>query len=399
VGKKTWIEQKAKETVRQMDIEAKSISDGNYKENLLKHARNSESTRSIANMISSAKSEEKISTSLKQLDSNPMLFNCKNGTIDLETGEFYFHRRQDYITKISPVPYDPEADCPRFKEFLNSILNEQLVSYLQKIFGYTLTGKTTEQCYFILHGPGSNGKSTLLNVIRKILGEYTKNIDFDSLIKRNQGVRNDLARLVGARFVTSVEVENSKHINESVLNRLTGGDYLTVRFLQKEYFEYQPEFKLFIAGNHKPQVKGSTHATWRRIRLIPFEKIIQDNEKDPDLPSKLNNELPGILNWMIEGCLRWQEEGLGSPEEVTAANQEYREEMDVLSDYLKERCITDSSAKVKASELYKDYKQWCDDPLSKNEFRDALFERGFKRKKTGGHNQWFGISPCDTWKP
>ena len=264
-------------------------------------------------------------------DQPPWLLNVLNGTVDLHTGILHEHRREDLLTKLAPVVYDPDATCPRWEAFLMRIMgdNVELVAFLQRAAGYALTGDTREEVIFILYGTGANGKSTFLEVLRALLEDYARQADFTTfLARRSDGVRNDVARLAGARFVTAVEAASGRRLDEALIKQLTGRDPVPARFLYQEYFEYYPEFKLFLATNHKPVIQGADEGIWRRIRLIPFAVTIPAAEQDRTLRATLRSELPGILNWAIQGCLAWQREGLGEAEAIQQATAAYRTEMD-----------------------------------------------------------------------
>ena len=207
---------------------------------------------------------------------------------------------------MAPVEFDPEAACPTFRAFLETIFanNENITEFLQRVLGYALTGNTREQIVNILCGTGSNGKSTLLGVIADILGDYAAQIESSTLmVKRGESINNDIARLAGRRFVSAIEAEAGKRLAESLVKTMSGGDRIVARFLHKEFFEFKPEFKVFLATNHRPRIYGTDHAIWRRIRLVPFDVVIPDDEQDSTLPEKLRRELPGVLAWMVSGCL------------------------------------------------------------------------------------------------
>jgi putative DNA primase/helicase len=262
--------------------------------------------------------------------------------------------------------------------------------------GYSLTGDTREQVLFLLHGSGANGKSTFLEVIQALLGEYALQTPAETLVqKQGEGIPNDVARLKGARFVAASETEEGKRLAEGMVKKMTGGDVLTARFLHQEYFEFKPEFKLFLATNHKPLIRGTDHAIWRRIRLIPFQVQIPDAEKDKALPEKLKAERSGILTWALEGCRSWQQEGLSTPAEVLQATEAYRDEMDILKDFLESCCIEKAEAEAKVSDLYAAYVAWCEAngerPLTQRAFGMKLSERGLGQRRTKVARYWVGI--------
>jgi putative DNA primase/helicase len=350
-------------------------------------------------MIELAKSEQGIPVSPQQLDSNPWVLNVLNGTLDLRTGQLREHRREDLITKLAPVAYDPEAPCPRWEAFLSRIFagDAELIRFVQKAVGYSLTGSTQEQCFFILYGTGANGKTTLMQTVSALLKDYARQTATETLlVQRGDGPRNDLARLQGARFVYASETEGGRKLAEALVKQLTGGDTLTARFLYSEHFEFQPMFKLWLAVNHKPVVQGTDHAIWRRIRLLPFIVTIPVAEQDKRLIEKLRDELPGILRWAVEGCLLWQQEGLEPPQAVKRATGDYRSEMDVIAAFIQNCCVVEPQGKVSTSELYEEYAGWCtqmgETPVSQKALAAALKERGCTPGRSGGGRLWCGIA-------
>ncbi len=379
------------------------MNDDDLRAELAKWARSSESRGRIQAMIELAKSEAAIPVSPTQLDADAWLLNCANGTIDLRIAKLSPHRREDLNTKIVPVEYDPEARCPLFKEFLRQILknNSELINFLQRSIGYALTGSTVEQVLFILWGGGANGKSTFLEVIRAVLCEYGRTADAALLMHKNHdGVRNDVARLAGARFVSTSETEAGRHLAEVLVKQLTGGDKVAARFLYSEFFEFDAQFKLFLTTNHKPVIRGTDNAIWRRIRLVPFEVTIPQEKQDRELPLKLRAELQGILAWAVRGCLRWQKSGLGQPEKVSTATAAYREEMDVIGTFLKDCCAVKKDARVAPANLYAAYKKWCEAsgerPLTQQKLGTALEDRGFRAGRTGKMRFRCGLALRDT---
>jgi putative DNA primase/helicase len=401
------IERRAVLAIRETYVAAAAVEDTKTRQGLVDHARKSESAGRIRAMVSLAENMPGVSVAVNALDANPWLLNCLNGTIDLRTGELREHRREDLITKLAPVDYAPSATCPVFDRFLGRIMGDNLalIYFVQKAIGYALTGNMTEQVLFLLHGTGANGKSTLLETLRAMSGDYGRQTDFTTFLQRSgDSVRNDLARLVGSRFVSAVEVEEGRRLSEAVVKQATGQDTISARFLFKEFFEFSPTFKVFLAANHKPQIRGTDHGIWRRIRLIPFQVCIPDAEQDRDLGEKLRAELPGILALAVRGCLSWQREGLTPPAEVCAATQGYREEMDTIGAFLGECCILGPGATVSASALYATYREWCEQchetELSQREFATRLHERGLEPGKgTHGVRLWKGLrllpSPTD----
>lgn len=388
----------AKDIVISMYIEAAGKNDDRERSALVGHAKNSESDYKIKATLSLAESDAMVTIEPSKFDMDAFLLNVLNGIIDLRTGQILPHSREDYITKLAHVVYDKNASCPLWLAFLDRIFggNQSMITFVQVAAGYSLTGDTREQCLFILYGTGANGKSTFLNVIKAIMGDYALQVRPETLMAMdNIGVRNDIARLAGGRLVTSTEAEEGKRLAESQLKQMTGCDTMTARFLYSEDFEFVPQFKLWLATNHKPPIKDTDNAIWRRIRLIPFNVTIPENEMDRELPSKLLKEAPGILNWLIEGCLLWQKEGLITPDIVKSATDSYRSEMDVLRDFLDEKCIIDPYSKIPKKVLYEAYVSYCtdngDEPVSKNAFARRLKEKGITEVRTGSQRLWKGI--------
>lgn len=395
---KRWMEDKTQtitrmgmKQIRNIYKEAFEEEDEEKRKAIADHARRSESKARLEAMISLAQSFVPVLPDA--MDQDEWLFNCENGVINLKTGELRPHDRELMMTKISNVFYDAQAECPTWKGFLNDIFRDEAgavkqdtIDFLQKAVGYSLTGSTREQVLFFLYGNGRNGKSTFMNVIKEILGDYGKQTNAETFtVKKSDRVNNDIAALKGARLVAATESEENARLAESLIKQLTGGEPIQARFLHQEFFEYVPQFKLFFTTNHKPVIKGGDLGIWRRIRLVPFSVTIPDERLDKDLPEKLRNEMPGILRWMVEGCLKWQQEGLTVPDEVKEATDSYRDEMDTIGNFLKEYCIEHESAKIYSSELYRKYTEWCSDngeyEITKTKFNRKLEERGFKKSR------------------
>jgi putative DNA primase/helicase len=387
----------ALEAIRDMYAAAADIEDNKERKQLASHAIKSESKQRIESMIALA--ENLVPARPDDLDTDPMLFNVLNGTIDLRTGEMRDHNPDDLITKLSEVRYDLKAECPTFKAFLSDVLDDdpELQTFVQRLAGYSLSADTREQILTFAWGNGQNGKTTLLNTLLALLGEYGMQTPTDTLlIRRTDGIPNDIARLRGARLVAATEVEENRRLSEALVKQLTGGDRISARFMRGEWFDFTPTFKIMLATNHKPVIHGTDHAIWRRIRLIPFTVTIPNEKKDPNLSKKLKRELPGILNWAIAGCLDWLKEGLPMPQRVEQATSAYRSEMDVLSDWFQDRCVIESNAECYSGDLYQSYKTWCEatgeKPKSQKWLSMRLGERGFQSTKgSKGKRKWLGI--------
>ena len=394
----------AKERVRGIYREASDAEDEDRRKALAKHAAASESETRIRAMIELAKSEVPISPD--KLDADPWLLNVLNGTIDLRTGELREHRREDLITKLAPVEYDPQAKAPTWEVFLGRVLpSEDLRGFVQRAAGYSATGDTSEQCLFIHHGPGANGKSTFQETIAAVLGDYAMRTPTETLlVKRSGGVPNDVARLKGARFVTASETEEGRRLAESLVKDLTGQDTISARFMWAEWFDFKPTHALHLSTNHKPEIRGTDPAIWRRIRLIPWAVTIPPAEQDRKLAEKLREELPGVLAWVVRGCLEWQREGLQAPEEVRQATKAYRAEMDLLAAFLADCCLRGEGEDAFAGELWGAWKRWCEETGeqagSQKRFGGRLTERGFlnHRDSRTGRKVWYGVSLRPNWE-
>lgn len=377
--------------------EADERDGSDLEKRFMKHYQKSRSFTGKTNMLKEAEHYSPLLPSM--LDKKKFWINCSNGILDLKTCELMPHSKGAYITKITHCEYNPEAnEIPHWTAFLNSTFNgdKDLIRYIQKAVGYSLSGSTAEQCAFFLYGTGRNGKSTFLEIIRSIMGDYATNIQPQTImIKPSSGnaPNSDIARLKGARFVTSVEPNEGMRIDEGLLKQLTGDDVVTARKLFGDEFEFKPEFKLWMATNHKPIIRGTDTGIWRRIHLIPFTVQIPEDKVDRHLKYKLAGECKGIFLWAVEGCRLWQNEGLGMPKAVLDAIKEYRHEMDVIKAFT-EACCTEGG-EVKASHLYAAYVRWADENneyrMSNTKFGTEMSKRVEKSKKADGL-YYLGIS-------
>lgn len=386
IDKTCRIEWLAKQAVRGIYAEAARCEDDAIRKGLGAWARKSESGVRRREMVKAARSEPGIAIMPEALDADPWVLNVNNGLIDLRTGELQPHKRETLVTKLAPVDYDSAAECPRWTEFLDKIMasDTDMIEFLQRAIGYTLTGDVSERALFILHGTGDNGKSTMLETIRAMLGDYAMSAEAKTFTTGNKrAASSDIARLKGARLVTASESERGDKLAEALVKQLTGGDRRTARFNRQDEIEYTPTDKPWIATNHKPEVKGTDPAIWNRIKLIPFAVTIPKDKQDKKLRAKLETELPGILAWAVRGCLDWQKRGLAIPEPVTEATQGYRLESDTLGRFIADRCVVHENAKSTLKDLYSDYMAWCIDTgeanMTKREFSAALSERGFEK--------------------
>jgi putative DNA primase/helicase len=326
-----------------------------------KHIKNSRSSRGKTNMVK--ESEHLLPIQPHEFDSDPDLFNVQNGYLELKTGKLKDHDKNKYFTKISSVEYTDKIDCPLWLDFLNQIFNEDkpLINYIQRSIGYSLSGSTEEQMMFILYGNGRNGKSVFLDIITEMFGSYATNIQPQTIMVKQQGsgANSDIARLNGARLVTTTEPNEGVRLDEGLVKQLTGGDKVTARFLYENEFDFIPQFKLWMATNHKPIIRGTDDGIWRRMAIIPFTVQIPEHKVDKRLKHKLKRELMAILNWAVEGYMLWRATGLQEPQTIKDQRKEYRGEMDVVEAFIEDCCIRNENYKAQAKTLYQTYREWA----------------------------------------
>ena len=308
------------------------------------------------------------------------------------------------LTKSVWYDFDPSARCPRWLRFLDEVFkgDQDLVAFVQRAIGYSLTGDTREQCLFLCHGKGANGKSTMLSTLRAVLGDYAANTPFSTFeLGDRSGNTNDLAALAGTRLVSAAETSEARRLNEARVKAVTGGDPVTARFLYTEFFEYVPTYKIWLSMNALPTVAGVDEGIWRRLRLIPFNVSFKGRE-DRTLEATLRVEAPGILAWAVDGCLQWQAKGdLGAPSAVLDATEAYRAESDVIGRFLEDRTASDPDPRhgVRASDLYSAYSRWClvmgEKAETATTFGRRLGDLGFEKKRAGAGMFYYGLRLVD----
>lgn len=391
------ITRQAKRVVDGLLSAAKLVNDPDTSKRRMAFAFKSQSAARISGMIELAKTEPGVPIKFDAFDRQPHLLNVANGMVDLRTGELLPHDRDAFATHVIDVAYDPAAACPVFERFVADVLahDAELVEYVQRAVGYAATGETREQCFFLLHGEGANGKSTFLNAVRAVLGSYAKHTPTETLVAKTGGASNDLARLAGTRFVTASEANADQRLADALLKQVTGDEPIVARFLFKEFISFRPSFKLFLATNQLPQVNGNDPAIWRRIRTIPFTRVFATEEQDRELADKLAAEQAGILAWIVRGAVSWYKNGLPTPAAVKEANDDYRSEMDSVGQFIEERCEVASDAAVSASTLYSSYRHHSNDnsrsPVSPTMFGRTLSTRGFPAEKRSGTKYRVGL--------
>jgi putative DNA primase/helicase len=387
---------RAKRTARSIYGEAASCEDDLIRKSLGKWARASESNKMLSNMIALARSEQPIPIAVESLDAEPWLLNCEDGTIDLRTGELRDHRREDYMTKMAPVKWSDDSPT-LWLAFLSQIFdgNQELIGFVKRLMGASLVGEVSEHVLPIFWGSGANGKSTLLETWRGMLGnDYASSAPPGFLISvKSRQHPTELADLHGKRFVAAEETDDSGRLSESLVKALTGGNSIRARRMREDFWQFQPSHSIVLATNHRPVVRGTDYGIWRRLLLVPFNVTIPPEQQDKRLATKLRAEWPAILRWAVQGCLEWQQSGLRPPTEVMAATDSYRVDMDTLAQFIDECCT--AGGKVKASDLYDSYKHWSqlrgDDVLSSTKFGTRMTDKHEKRKSNAGWS-YVGIS-------
>jgi P4 family phage/plasmid primase-like protien len=342
------------------------------------------SAATVAAVERLAKADRKHAATSDQWDMHPWLLNTPTGAVDLQSGDLRPHRREDYFTKVAGAA--PGGDCPLWRQFLRDVTDgdEDLQAYLARVAGYALTGVTREHALFFLYGTGANGKSVFLNTLAAILADYATIAPVDTFLEtKSDRHPTDLAALRGARLVSSIEIDQGKRWAEAKLKALTGGDVIAARFMRQDFFEYRPQFKLFVAGNHKPAIRGVDEAMRRRLHLIPFTVTIAPEKRDKTLPERLLAERDGIMAWAIQGCLDWHQGGLQPPEAVTGATRDYFTDEDALGRWLGEACRQDPNATATTAALFAAWETWAKTAGewvgSKKDFSIKLKERGFQK--------------------
>lgn len=358
-----------------------------------KHATKSQATARVSAIQSEARALPGRPIAIQDLDADPWVLNAQNVTLDLRTGDARAHRRQDLLTHQAAVPYVEGAWCPTWEAFLRQIFPDMgdVVAFLRRSVGYCLTGDVSEQKFWVLLGDGANGKSTFLEVVMWLLGSYARPLapGFLEQKRNDDGHPTDVADLQGARFTASSEVKQGRSLDESKVKRLTGGDRVKARFMNQDFFEFDPTHKLWLATNHRLRVRGADHGIWRRTIVVPFGVQIPEDQQDPHLKDKLKAEGPGILNWALQGLTEWKAGRLAPPRAVMAAVEDYRNTEDLVGAFVSECCAVDERFRGKVSDLYDAYRRWFEasgqlgTPMAKRELSEALGKRGFADYKGG----------------
>lgn len=355
------------------------------------------SGKTIAAVERLARSDQRLAMGVDDWDRDPWLLNTRAGTVELKTGQLREHRGLDYITKMAAA--SPGGECPRWLAFIEKITRHdvELAAFIQRMLGYSLTGSTQEQCLFFLYGRGANGKSVMINTAAGILADYHTTAPIETFTAtQTERHPTDLAGLRGARLVTAIETEEGRRWAEAKIKSLTGGDKIAARFMRQDFFEFTPQFKLIIAGNHKPALRTVDEAIRRQFHLVPFTVMIPPAERDPDLTEKLRAEWSGILQWMIDGCLAWQRDGLNPPATVRDATAAYLAAEDAIATWMEDCCTLDPNAWENSTALFGSWTGWAtkagETIGSQKAFSQKLDDRkGITKSRRSGSKGFGGI--------
>jgi putative DNA primase/helicase len=392
------VQARVKQLIDTMHERVAKMPEGVERAQLAKFAAQCEGKEKRYAIADLARWEFPVNCRVDEFDQNLWLLNVENGTIDLRDGKLREQRREEMISKLAPAAHDPSATCPTWGAFLVRITGAnaaELVPFLCRAVGYSLTGDVREQVLFFLYGTGANGKTTLTRTLLSLAGDYGKQAAPNLLVARkHEGHSSEQAHLFGARVAITTEVGEGEALAEVAVKQMTGGDKMVARYLYQEPFEFDPTFKLWLCANHRPQIVGTDNAIWRRILLVPFDVTIPEEQRDPQLAEKLKQELPGILNWAVDGALEWQATGLRAPACVLAATKKYRSDMDTIGDFIADCCVRGPNEKERAKDLYSVFVAWCERNgqrvLSQTMLGTRLQERGFEKQRSGGI-VWLGI--------
>jgi putative DNA primase/helicase len=397
--KKNEINELAKQSAKHRQHQAISISDSTMKKREMDFAIKSEDHYRIIACINSAKTLSDIATTAGDWNQDQLSLQCENGTL-LLNGKVNFvpGKPKFMISKSIRIIYDNKEKCPIWEKAILEIFSNDvsMVEYFQRCVGYTLTGLTNEQKFFLLHGNGANGKSVIFEILKDLLGDYAINTRFATFEQKFNKRSNEIARLHQSRLVTASESGNAKKLDSELLKEVTGGDRVTGRFLYNESFDFSPQFKLWLASNTLPEVNDISLGFWRRMQIIKLNEKFVDGTADSDLVNKLKNELPGILNWAIEGFEQYADIRLDPPKKIENAIDEYRSDSNIVMKFVVEFIVTSKGNIITAKKMYKYFLDWhiknySDMPISQIIFGKRMREQGYTDVKIGGVKKWIDV--------
>jgi putative DNA primase/helicase len=390
----------AVDTARAIFRDAERTSDSEEQAEITKWAVRSQSVERIKAMVTLVKHQ--IGASIEEFDTDPYLLNVANGTIDLRTGKLQPLNPADLITKLAPAGFDTAAKAPRFEKFLKqTLVDPELIAFVQRFLGYSLTGSPKERSLAVLHGVGKNGKSTLVELFQDLLGEYAATTSPYTVMQQKYSSSREyaLADLAGVRFLAISETKRGSELDEAVVEQITGGDTISARPIYGKHFSYRPQFTIWMSTNHKPEIPDGSEAIWDRLKLIPFTQRFDGAKADTSLPEKLREEMPGILLWAVKGCVQWFAEGLGTSKAVEAAMAKYREDSDAHERFMGDMCEFGPDKWVWTKDLFSAWESWCldegEEPGTQRTFTSQMKERGvvknFEWKRNKKSSFWAGI--------
>lgn len=387
------------EAIIEESIQAYKAGDEARAKALKSFATKAQNMRAYESMLSLATHKPAFCVDASMFDHDIWALGVVNGLLDLRTGVLRAFRPNDYVTKCAGAVFVETATCPQWEAFLLKAFNHdtEMVNYLARVIGYTLTGSTEAQCLWLHWGAGSNGKSTFMNVLSALMGDYATTANASTIMsKPTSNISNDVARLKGARLVFIDELEDGRRLAEAELKSMTGGGALTARYLHQEYITFFPQFKLHLTSNYKPSVYDNSHGLWRRINLINWAVIVKEADQDKQLLDKLKGELSGVLNWALSGLQNYLKNGLQTPQSVLNDTAEFRAEMDSIGQFIAAYCYVDIEARGKASELYAKYSEWAKatgrQPVNSMRFGNSLKDKGYTNYKSGGVMVYKGVA-------
>jgi putative DNA primase/helicase len=400
-----WAQDADGQAQRWMKLIARSVTSAAIRDQAEKDvqraAKRAESNGSVKGAMALASTELEIAVSPDDLDADPYLLNCRNGILDLRTGQLGPHDPARLLMKMTGAAYERSAPGPEFAKFLDRIQPDQgMREFLARLLGHSIDGTVTEHILPIFYGDGANGKSTLVEAIMNALGDYADAADPDLLRARTFDAHpTGVADLFGKRLALLHESDAGHRLAEGTVKRLTGGDKLKARRMREDFWSFEPSHMFVLLTNHKPIVGGTDEGIWRRLRLVPFEIVIPAAERDENLSAKLAAEAEAILAWLVAGYLDWAANGLGEPRQVTEATMAYRADSDPLGRFISERCLCMPALHVGSTELFSQYEKWCaaerEDPGTPRAFGDAMKTKGFESRKSHGIMRWLGIGLAD----
>jgi len=375
--------------------EALAIEGEKERQTAVNLARRGESSAGVSGALTLASSEDGIVVTPDDLDADPYLVNCRNGVLDLRTGRLGKHDPGLLLTKMTGAAFDPAAPCPEFTKFLERVQPDQAMrAYLARLIGHSLEGRVVTHILPIFHGEGANGKSTLTAAVLAALGDYAAPADPELLTAKTFDAHpTGTADLFGLRLAILHESDKGRRLAEGTVKRLTGGDRIKARRMREDFWEFSPSHTFLMLSNHKPIVGGTDEGIWRRLRLVPWDVVIPDDERDEELGDRLALELDGVLAWLAAGYRDWHEHGLRDPDQVTKATQAYRDESDALGRFLADRCLNHGN--VGSTELYKAWESWAasegEEPMSQTALAKALQDKGYENYTANGRRRWRGL--------